>query len=80
MSTRLFANYADLSVAECIQLVEDIWDSIAVESSEAIALTDAQRVELRRRAEAHDANRESAIPWEQVRAELWFPLLSRGDT
>jgi putative addiction module component (TIGR02574 family) len=63
-------DFHDLSVAERIQLVEDIWDSIAVEGSDAVALTDAQRQELRRRMEAHDADPSSAVPWEQVRAEL----------
>ena len=63
-------DFRDLSVAERIQLVEDIWDSIAVEGSEAVALTDAQREELQRRVQAHEANPSSAIPWEQVRTEL----------
>jgi len=68
--SRAARDYRDLSVAERIQLVEDIWDSIAVEGSEAVALTDAQREELRRRLQAHDADPEGVIPWEQVRAEL----------
>ena len=63
-------DFGHLSVAERIQLVEDIWDSIAVEGSEAVALTDAQREDLRRRVQAHDADPSSAIPWEHVRAEL----------
>ena len=63
-------DFRNLSVAERIQLVEDIWDSIAIEGSEAVKLTDAQRQELRRRMEAHDADPSSAVPWEEVRAEL----------
>ena len=63
-------NFRDLSVAERIQLVEDIWDSIAVEGSKAVELTDAQREELRRRMKDHDADPSSTVPWEQVRAEL----------
>jgi putative addiction module component (TIGR02574 family) len=63
-------DFHHLSVAERIQLVEDIWDSIAVEGSEAVALTDAQRDELRRRAQAHDADPSGTIPWDEVRAEL----------
>jgi putative addiction module component (TIGR02574 family) len=68
--SRAAQDFRHLSVAERIQLVEDLWDSIAVEGSEAVALTDAQREELRRRAQAHDADPSSAVPWEQVRAEL----------
>lgn len=63
-------DFLDLSVAERIQLVEDIWDSIAVEGSPAVALTDAQLAELRRRSQAHDADLSSAVPWEEVRVEL----------
>ena len=41
-----------LSVAECLVLVEEVWDSIAA----ATPLTDAQRIELDRRLADHEAN------------------------
>lgn len=59
-----------LSVAERIQLVEDLWDSIAADP-EALPLTDAQRAELDRRVAEHEADPGSAIPWEQVRERLY---------
>jgi putative addiction module component (TIGR02574 family) len=58
-----------LSLAERIQLVEDIWDSIA-ESPEALPLTAAQEAELDRRLADHEANPESGRSWEEVRASL----------
>jgi putative addiction module component (TIGR02574 family) len=61
-----------LSVSERIQLVEDIWDSIAAEASETIELSQAQKDELHRRVAAHRADPSTAVPWEQVRARL-FP-------
>ena len=61
---------AKLSLTERIQLVEDLWDSIAVESSSTLALSDAQKAELHRRLQAHQDNPASALPWELVRAEL----------
>ena len=64
-------DYLDLSVAERIQLAEDIWDSIAAENPEAMALTPAQLQELQVRLDAHDKNPSSAVPWEQVRSELF---------
>ena len=73
MSTPAF-DYRRLSLTERLQLVEDIWDSIAEEAREApdaLPLSDEQRVELRRRREAHRTDPESAIPWEQVQAELF---------
>jgi len=60
-----------LSVAERIQLVEDIWDSIATDAPESVSLTPAQRAELLRRVAAHDANPSAAVPWDSVRTELF---------
>jgi putative addiction module component (TIGR02574 family) len=56
-------------VAERIQLVEDLWDSIA-DAPEVLELSEAQRLELDRRLEAHRANPGVAIPWETLRREL----------
>ena len=38
---------SELSVAERIQLAEDLWDSVAADTGE-LPLTDAQRAELER--------------------------------
>ncbi|TAK90066.1 MAG: addiction module protein [Burkholderiaceae bacterium] len=61
-----------LSVSERIQLVEDIWDSIAAEASTTIELSQEQKTELQRRVTAHHADPSTAVPWEQVRSTL-FP-------
>jgi putative addiction module component (TIGR02574 family) len=66
-------DFLKLSVAERLELVGDIWDSIAADGPEAVELTDAQRDELQRRLEAHDADPESAVPWHQLRDELFTP-------
>ena len=66
------AEYLKLSVSERIQLVEDIWDSIAVEATNAVELPQAQKAELHRRVAAHRADPSTAVPWEQVRSKL-FP-------
>jgi putative addiction module component (TIGR02574 family) len=63
--------YMKLSVSERIQLVEDIWDSIAVESPDSIELSQDQKAELHRRLAAHRADPSTAIPWEQVRSKLF---------
>lgn len=57
-----------LSIAERIDLVQEIWDSIAA-TPEQVPLTDAQRQEIDRRLAAHDANPQNVIPWEVVKAE-----------
>ncbi|WP_203525171.1 addiction module protein [Acidithiobacillus ferrianus] len=64
--------YMKLSVSERIQLVEDIWDSIAAEAPDTVELSQAQKDELHRRVAAHRADPSTAIPWEQVRSKL-FP-------
>jgi putative addiction module component (TIGR02574 family) len=68
--TILSPEIAKLTVAERIQLVADLWDSIAAEAGQALTLTEAQIAELRRRAQAHRDSPESAISCEQRRAEL----------
>jgi putative addiction module component (TIGR02574 family) len=63
-------DFRKLTIPERIQLVEDIWDSIATESPDSLELSPSQRLEIRRRLRAHQADPSSSIPWEQVRAEL----------
>jgi len=65
------AEYLKLSVSERIQLVEDIWDSIAAEAENTVGLTRTQEAELHRRIAAHRADPSTAVPWEQVRAKLF---------
>ena len=49
------AEIFQLSVNERIQLVEDLWDSIAVDSA-AVPLTEAQKQELDRRLANYQQN------------------------
>ena len=62
------ADYMKLSVSERIQLVEDIWDSIAANAPNTVDLSQAQKAELHRRVAAHRADPSTAVPWEQVRS------------
>lgn len=64
-----FSEILQLSVAERIQLVEDIWDSIA-NVPEAISLTEEQEAELERRLEAYQANRAEGISWNDLKEKL----------
>lgn len=63
------AEIKELSVAERIQLVEDIWDSIAL-SSEEMPLSEEQKAELDRRLEDLEEDPGSGITWEELKAEL----------
>ena len=64
-------DFHSLSVAERIQLAEDIWDSIATEHPDSVLLSPEQRQEIQARAIAHDQDPSSALTWDQVRAELF---------
>ena len=57
-----------LPVKERIRLVEEIWDSIALETG-AVELTPEQKAELDRRIEDYKQNPESSISWETIKAE-----------
>jgi putative addiction module component (TIGR02574 family) len=61
--------YRKLPIPERIQLVEEIWDSIA-QDAKALPLSDEMRAELDRRWAEHERDPSSAVPWEQVRSEL----------
>lgn len=69
MKTLLKAELLQLSVSERIQLVEDLWDSIA-DCPEDLPLTDAQRDELDHRLEAWRANPAEGASWDTVRARI----------
>lgn len=68
MSTQI-SEILQLSVAERIQLVEDIWDSVAAFPDD-VPLTDAQKKELDRRLQAYRQNPDEGISWEELKAQL----------
>ena len=68
MSTKA-VDILELSVAERIQMVEDIWDSIAA-VPEAVPLNEDQKRELDRRLEAYHQNPEAGSPWIEVRERI----------
>jgi putative addiction module component (TIGR02574 family) len=58
-----------LSISERIQLVEDIWDSIAI-VPETLQLTEEQKWELDRRLDDYHNNPGKGSPWEVVRERI----------
>ena len=67
MSTRA-GDLLELSIAERIQMVEDIWDSIAA-VPEAVPLSEELKKELDRRLEAYHLNPDAGSSWIAVRAK-----------
>ncbi len=62
-----------LPLSERIQLVEDLWDSIA-EDSPAMGLTPEHIAELDRRLDALEAQPESGTPWKIARERILASL------
>ena len=58
-----------LSTPEKIQLVEELWDDIALHPDE-IRLSPEQEAELDGRLEFLQKNPEAGIPWDEVKSKL----------
>lgn len=59
------ADALSLPVPERIQLVEDIWDTIA-ETPEAVQLTEEEKSIIDERLETYHKNPNDGSPWEEV--------------
>ncbi|HEX3247865.1 MAG TPA: addiction module protein [Pyrinomonadaceae bacterium] len=69
MSSNLTEEAKKLSIAERINLVEEIWDSIAEENG-CFELSEAQKQELDRRLEAYRANPSRGRTWQEIKSEF----------
>ena len=58
-----------LPIPARLELVEDLWDSIAADSGK-LELTDAQAAELDRRLAEHDAAPNEGVSWPELRERL----------
>jgi putative addiction module component (TIGR02574 family) len=67
----LKVDISQLSIAERIQLAEDLWDSISAQQEE-LPLTPTQIQELDRRLENYQKNPTSGSTWEEVKKRLGF--------
>ena len=69
MKIERMTDIKSLPIPERIQLVEDIWDSIAVESGE-LPLTDAQKRELDQRLAKYQLDPQAGSAWAEVRDRI----------
>ena len=69
MTTATISDVMSLSIPERIQMVEDIWDSIA-ELPDEIPLTKEDKAELDRRLDAYHQNPSEGSPWGMVRERI----------
>ena len=69
MNAALLEAAKALPLPERIELAEALWEDITTAGYEP-PLTPAQAAEIDRRVEEHKKNPQSAIPWEQLKADL----------
>lgn len=67
MNTQLLSQARQLSIAEQLELVEALWDGIAMHNA-VPGPTAAQRAELDRRFADHEANPDDVIAWSEIKA------------
>ena len=70
MSHPDWAQLLGFPLEERIQLVEDLWDSIAADA-ERLPLPESHREELARRRAAYRDDPARVVSWEHVRDRLW---------
>jgi putative addiction module component (TIGR02574 family) len=68
MRRQLLAELLELSPAERLDLIGDLWDSL--DPADLPPPTAKQIAEIERRLTEHPANPDRVLSWEEVRAEL----------
>ena len=71
MSHELREELLKLPVAERLELVQELWDSIAADCErEPYPLTDQQRQDLERRLAEADQDSTAGAPWQEARERI----------
>jgi putative addiction module component (TIGR02574 family) len=69
MRTKELSKILELSVAQRLVIMSQIWESIA-ESPDSIPLTAAQQQELDARLNSYYENPKAGQPWEKIKEKL----------
>ncbi len=69
MSKNILIDALELSVAERLQLVQDLWDSIS-ELPDPLKLSEAENAELKRRFEDYKRDPSSSLSWEELKVRM----------
>ena len=63
------SNIIEIPIDQRIQLVEDIWDSIA-EIPQSVKVPDWHKKELEKRLEEFHANPDGTSPWAEIKERI----------
>ena len=69
MKSLLPNSIQELSIAERLQLVQDIWDSIVL-APDVISITDKQKQELDDRLELYNQDPNAGKSWEEIKKKF----------
>lgn len=69
MRTNELEKILELSIAQRILIVQEIWDSI-FNNPDAVPLTDRQKKELDKRLNSYYENPETGAPWAEVKERI----------
>ncbi len=69
MENLLPDNILKLSISERIELVQDIWDSILI-NSEEVTVSESQKKELARRLKLYEQNYEQLAKWDDFKQKF----------
>ena len=70
MKSKEFSKILELSVAQRLEIVEDIWDSIVADSPGSVPLEEGQKRELDQRLYSYQANPGAGTSWNKVKEKL----------
>ena len=74
MKNTSMADILELSVAERILLVEDIWDSIAEDTNpEGLAIPEAEKAEIMKRFNDFKNGSQKTYSWDEVKSYAFEP-------
>ncbi|MCE2903089.1 MAG: addiction module protein [Gemmatimonas sp.] len=71
-------DYSHLSPEERLQLVEDLWDSLALDAPESVPIPASHAQELDRRLEAYRRGETATRPWHEALDRIDERLTGRG--
>ena len=69
MTTATLESFRALPVVERIQLVEDLWDTLALDDTD-VSISDLQLAEIERRRAEMEADPSIGISWKESKAKL----------
>ena len=62
--------FRKLPIEERVELVQDLWDSIAANQEELLPLTESQKAELDKRLDAFEADLDAGRPANEVLEDI----------